>query len=342
MATRGSVPSTQLSADLLRHAKDPAAAQRELSNLNNILRRLTEQVRRLEAVSGTIVSGADLAALLHDDFGGRELPENHEQYLMTDGSRSITGHQAVNPGIHVDGVDVGAHTHSGAIGHGEPVTAIEETGGPTDLAIGAIVDGETLVRSGATIVSAAGVPAAAHNLLSATHSDTVTQSAVDGVIVRGNATPAWDGLAAPTTSGHVLTADTAIGGKLRWRPPPVVYQFPAIQGIAISLTTTMAAVSELCCIDDLISANVKFYWRGIASFTAPKTLEWRITDGGLTTFLSGSVVMASSPFAFTVCDTSSAAGLPIACPGYARLEARVTSGTATIGQPFYHAAWRVE
>jgi hypothetical protein len=36
------------------------------------------------------------------------------------------------------------------------VVAIEETGGPTRLAIGAIVDGEFLMRSGATVISNAG------------------------------------------------------------------------------------------------------------------------------------------------------------------------------------------
>lgn len=34
--------------------------------------------------------------------------------------------------------------------------AIRETGGPTDLTVGAIADGQTLVRSGSTIIGSAG------------------------------------------------------------------------------------------------------------------------------------------------------------------------------------------
>jgi hypothetical protein len=40
--------------------------------------------------------------------------DDHAQYLRTDGGHTLTGNMAVSAGITVDGVDIGAHTHSGA------------------------------------------------------------------------------------------------------------------------------------------------------------------------------------------------------------------------------------
>jgi len=54
----------------------------------------------------------------------------------------------------------------------------------------------------------AGAAAGAHNLLSATHTDTVTAAAARGYVVRGNATPKWERYDA-STDGAALVGDGA-------------------------------------------------------------------------------------------------------------------------------------
>lgn len=55
----------------------------------------------------------------------------------------------------------------------------------------------------------------AHNLLSATHTDTVAQAAVKGKLIVGNATPAWDGLTVGS-NGQVLQADSTQTLGVKW------------------------------------------------------------------------------------------------------------------------------
>jgi len=75
--------------------------------------------------------------------------------------------------------------------------------------------------AGNVLTVAAGLPswaaptAVAHNLLSATHPDTVVQSPVKGKLIVGNTTPAWDGLAVGA-NGTVLTADSTVGVGVKW------------------------------------------------------------------------------------------------------------------------------
>lgn len=86
---------------------------------------------------------------------------------------------------------------------------------PDRLAVGA--DGLALVANSgtATGLSWAAPAAAAHNLLSTTHGDTVAGAAVKGTLVVGNTTPAWDRLAVGT-DGHVLTADSTQALGVKW------------------------------------------------------------------------------------------------------------------------------
>lgn len=61
----------------------------------------------------------------------------------------------------------------------------------------------------ATEVAISGVPAAAHNILSTTHGDTLADTVVAGDILTGNATPKWSRLAKGTTN-YVLKAGASI------------------------------------------------------------------------------------------------------------------------------------
>lgn len=54
--------------------------------------------------------------------------DDHPQYLLTDGARTLTGNMAVSAGKTIDGVDIGAHTHSGAAGDGAQVAHASLTG----------------------------------------------------------------------------------------------------------------------------------------------------------------------------------------------------------------------
>ena len=83
------------------------------------------------------------------------------------------------------------------------VRGIRETAGPTLLTIGAIAAGETLVRSGTTVIGAASVAAAAHDILSATHGDTLVAAVVRGDLVLGNSTPKWSRLAIGLTKKYL-------------------------------------------------------------------------------------------------------------------------------------------
>src|SRR3990167_2092873 len=54
--------------------------------------------------SGVATAHGTLSGLSNDD---------HTQYLLVDGSRNLTGNLTVSAGVTIDGIDVGAHVHSG-------------------------------------------------------------------------------------------------------------------------------------------------------------------------------------------------------------------------------------
>lgn len=147
------IPSFTISGDLLKGADDRRAAQAELARLNLLLKRLRDQVQRVAAVTGGLVTTAGGATLRHDQLL-ELLDDDHTQYLMANGGRALAGNLSVNPLITVDGIDIGEHDHGGGTG-GKSVVRIKESGGPTDLTIGAIPDGQFLKRSGAGVVGAA-------------------------------------------------------------------------------------------------------------------------------------------------------------------------------------------
>src|SRR3990167_4503994 len=66
------------------------------------------------------------------------LSDDHTQYLLADGSRNLTGNLAVSAGVTIDGIDVGAHVHSGGtLGLDLPLFALlaGRTGATNDLTL---------------------------------------------------------------------------------------------------------------------------------------------------------------------------------------------------------------
>src|SRR3989337_2519331 len=94
---------------------------------------------------------------------------------------------------------------SGGGGGGD---AISIKGKPVDDA--AIGDGKALVYQLAsdTIIYALGGAPAAHNILSASHGDSLAAACVRGHLIRGNATPAWAALAIGAANAILKTDGT--------------------------------------------------------------------------------------------------------------------------------------
>ena len=64
------------------------------------------------------------------------------------------------------------------------------------------------MRSGTTVIGAASVAAAAHDILSATHGDTLVAAVVRGDLVLGNSTPKWSRLAIGLTKKYLKSDGT--------------------------------------------------------------------------------------------------------------------------------------
>lgn len=90
-------------------------------------------------------------------------------------------------------------------------------------------DALTLNTTGLSFKQLTGGAAAAHNLLSATHTDTLAGTVVRGDMIRGNSTPKWERRAITTTAGYVWTSD---GTDCDWQQ--------ALKPIAITLGGTIA------------------------------------------------------------------------------------------------------
>jgi hypothetical protein len=57
----------------------------------------------------------------HDDLLGRTDPQNHPQYLLTNGGRLITGNQLMVDGVKIDGMDPSAHLEQPNAHHNWPL-----------------------------------------------------------------------------------------------------------------------------------------------------------------------------------------------------------------------------
>ena len=98
---------------------DPAPTPAAHTHVEGDVTNLVADLAAKAAASHTHDHGAELTGLADDD---------HTIYLLADGTRSLTGNMSVSAGVTIDGVDIGAHTHSGAAGHGPNIPQSSVTG----------------------------------------------------------------------------------------------------------------------------------------------------------------------------------------------------------------------
>lgn len=121
-------------------------------------------------------------------------------------------------GLHASDLSSSGHGH----GTGSANTLADWS---SSSLLGYIANGSGFLKNdGAGAFTWESTPAAGHNLLSSTHSDSLTASVVRGDVLYGNSTPAWARLAHPGAASHFLissatdvawsTYTLALGGNL--------------------------------------------------------------------------------------------------------------------------------
>jgi hypothetical protein len=97
------------------------------------------------------------------------------------------------------------------------VKRLQESSGPTNLLMGSIADGQYLKRSGTGIIGDIPAGGGTHDILSATHTDTLAASCVAGDIIIANTTPKWSRLAKGTLNYVLKMGATLPGwGQVDW------------------------------------------------------------------------------------------------------------------------------
>lgn len=160
-----------------RNRREPEALEHRIRVIEHALSTLAGRVTSDPLGAGVSVTGSEGGAPVGPPGGG---------------GGSLTAHELLNDAWHVDTVT------------GTPVSQDLIVANTSNLwerfAVGA--EGYVLKVVSGVLAWATAV----HNLLSATHGDTVTASVVRGDIVYGDATPRWNRLP-KGTSGQVLTTD---------------------------------------------------------------------------------------------------------------------------------------
>lgn len=141
-------------------------------------------------------------------------PGTSGHYLQTQGAAANPAWAAVSGGTNalLDGTNH-TDTTAGAVARGDVITGQGGTPKWTRLALGA--SGKYLYSDGTDAIWSDPPASSAHDLLSATHSDTLSDSVVAGDIIFGNATPKWARLA-KGSDGDVLTLAS---GLPSWAAP---------------------------------------------------------------------------------------------------------------------------
>jgi len=105
-----------------------------------------------------------------------------------------------------------------ATGGAVTLASVITAGGPTGSAtVVPVITYDAKGRlTSVTTATISGVPAAAHDILSATHGDALAGAVVRGDLIVGNSTPKWSRLAISATPGDVLTSD---GTDVGWAAP---------------------------------------------------------------------------------------------------------------------------
>lgn len=158
-----------------------------------------------------------------------------------------------------------------------------------------------------TSVLITGVPAAAHNLLSATHGDTVTSTPVLGGLIYANATPAWQALAGNVTTTRQFLRQTG-GGAVSAAPAwdtLVVGDIPDLSATYQPLDADLTAIAALT-------------GTGILVRTAANTWAQRTITG------SDSRISVTNPGGV-------AGNIDLTIPGAALTKADDTNVTLTLG-----------
>ena len=172
---------------------------------------------------------------------------------------------------------------------------------PVDTTTHLYNSGGTLMWDGAPI--SAGGAGAAHNLLSATHLDTVAAAAVRGALIVGNATPAWNLLAVGATPGMMLRSD---GTDVSWSTNGSALTSLNATNLA-SGTVPLAQISGLT--DTQVAAGAAIAWTklsktgsSLADLTTRSAAD--LTSGVLSNSrLSASVTLLGSSIDLTTAVT---------------------------------------
>ena len=225
---------------------------------------MSERLRHLEAAEQYLTGGADPNGIVNAAEGTPFWDNvNDELYYNTDGVTTwqIIGGGGGGPALPHNILSV---THSdttpAAVVRGDLATGqgIAPTTW-TRLPLGGV--GQAVVSDGADVVW--GAPAiAVHNLLSATHGDTVVNAATRGSLVYGNATPAWDELVIGGIAGSVVTRDAA---DMLWSSYGLV-------GTAAQTYTFPPASATL--VGGTGAANQVTYWNGVNTITGAATFTY--------------------------------------------------------------------
>ncbi len=201
-----------------------------------------------------------------------------------------TGTQGINVGV-----GVAQNTFQSA---DADLTAIAAVSGSTGMTLyyntgwyglAATTNGYVMTLSGGLPVWATPAAAVAHNILSAAHTDTLTDSSTLGDLIHGNATSVWARLAGNTTAVKQFLTQTGTGA---------VSAVPAWGAIAsgdlpatITGLTSVSSITFVGALTGTASGNVV----GPGSSTDGYIVTWTGTDG-----LHLGVGVAQSTFASTV------------------------------------------